>query len=177
MGSVLATSPHPVRRLREEEECTLRSPFQRDRDRIIHCKAFRRLKHKTQVFVAPEGDHYRTRLTHTLEATMISRTVARALALNEDLVEAIGLGHDVAGLNQLDAELAGLGTGLPICVERAEGLPVERLFLASASAHPGGGVHGAPGANAARAALARDRALTGKLYQATISAAHRAIYR
>jgi dGTPase len=95
MGKVLATPPHPVRRLREEEECTLRSPFQRDRDRIVHSKAFRRLKHKTQVFVAPEGDHYRTRLTHTLEATMISRTVARALALNEDLVEAIGLGHDV----------------------------------------------------------------------------------
>jgi dGTPase len=95
MGSVLATPPHPVRRLREEEECTLRTPFQRDRDRIVHSKAFRRLKHKTQVFVAPEGDHYRTRLTHTLEATMISRTVARALGLNEDLVEAIGLGHDV----------------------------------------------------------------------------------
>jgi dGTPase len=95
MGGVLATPPHPVRRLREEEECTLRTPFQRDRDRIVHSKAFRRLKHKTQVFVAPEGDHYRTRLTHTLEATMISRTVARALALNEDLVEAIGLGHDV----------------------------------------------------------------------------------
>jgi dGTPase len=95
MGIVLATPPHPVRRLRDEEECALRSPFQRDRDRIVHSKAFRRLKHKTQVFVAPEGDHYRTRLTHTLEATMISRTVARALSLNEDLVEAIGLGHDV----------------------------------------------------------------------------------
>ena len=71
------------------------TPFQRDRDRIVHSKAFRRLKHKTQVFVAPEGDHYRTRLTHTLEATQISRTVARALRLNEDLTEAIGLGHDV----------------------------------------------------------------------------------
>jgi dGTPase len=92
---VLATPPYPVRRLRDEEECSLRSPFQRDRDRIVHCKAFRRLKHKTQVFVAPEGDHYRTRLTHTLEATMISRTVARALGLNEDLAEAIGMGHDV----------------------------------------------------------------------------------
>jgi dGTPase len=95
MDGVLATPPYPVRRLREEEECSLRTPFQRDRDRIVHSKAFRRLKHKTQVFVAPEGDHYRTRLTHTLEATMISRTVARALELNEDLVEAIGLGHDV----------------------------------------------------------------------------------
>jgi dGTPase len=95
MGDMLATPPYPVRRLRDEEECSLRTPFQRDRDRIVHCKAFRRLKHKTQVFVAPEGDHYRTRLTHTLEATMISRTVARALGLNEDLAEAIGLGHDV----------------------------------------------------------------------------------
>ncbi len=78
-----------------EEECTLRNPFQRDRDRIVHSKAFRRLMHKTQVFPAPEGDHYRTRMTHTLEATQISRTVARALELNEDLVEAIGLGHDL----------------------------------------------------------------------------------
>ena len=83
------------RRRRAEEDCGLRSPFQRDRDRIVHCKAFRRLKHKTQVFVAPEGDHYRTRLTHTLEAVGISRTVARALRLNEDLTEAIGLGHDL----------------------------------------------------------------------------------
>jgi len=116
---VLATPPHPVRRLREEEECSLRTPFQRDRDRIVHSKAFRRLKHKTQVFVAPEGDHYRTRLTHTLEATMISRTVGRALGLNEDLVEAIGLGHDVGhppfghiGEDVLDAcrrERFGLG--------------------------------------------------------------------
>ena len=73
----------------------MRTPFQRDRDRIVHSKAFRRLKHKTQVFVAPEGDHYRTRLTHTLEACFISRTVARALGLNEDLTEAIGLGHDL----------------------------------------------------------------------------------
>jgi dGTPase len=82
-------------RLVPEVACGLRSPFQRDRDRIAHCKAFRRLKHKTQVFVAPEGDHYRTRLTHTLEAVGISRTVARALRLNEDLTEAIGLGHDL----------------------------------------------------------------------------------
>jgi dGTPase len=73
----------------------LRTPHQRDCDRIVHSKAFRRLKHKTQVFVAPEGDHYRTRLTHTLETTRIARTVARALGLNEDLTEAIGLGHDV----------------------------------------------------------------------------------
>src|SRR6266496_1437517 len=90
-----AAHSYPARRTRPEEDCALRTPLQRDRDRIVHCKAFRRLKHKTQVFVAPEGDHYRTRLTHTLEATQISRTVARALRLNEDLVEAIGLGHDV----------------------------------------------------------------------------------
>src|ERR687887_258407 len=79
----------------EEEECLLRTPFQRDRDRIVHTKAFRRLMHKTQVFIDPAGDHYRTRLTHTLETTGISRGVARALRLNEDLVEAIGLGHDL----------------------------------------------------------------------------------
>ncbi len=95
MLSPLAARSYPARRAREEQDCGLRTPFQRDRDRIVHCKAFRRLKHKTQVFVAPEGDHYRTRLTHTLEVTTISRTVARALRLNEDLTEAIGLGHDL----------------------------------------------------------------------------------
>lgn len=78
-----------------EEKCEIRTDFQRDRDRIIHSKAFRRLKHKTQVFVAPEGDHFRTRLTHTLEVSQIGRTLARALSLNEDLVEAIALGHDL----------------------------------------------------------------------------------
>jgi len=93
--SPLATRSYPARRARPEPDCGLRTPFQRDRDRIVHSKAFRRLKHKTQVFVAPTGDHYRTRLTHTLEVTQISRTVARALRLNEDLVEAIGLGHDL----------------------------------------------------------------------------------
>ncbi|HYM45130.1 MAG TPA: deoxyguanosinetriphosphate triphosphohydrolase [Solirubrobacteraceae bacterium] len=91
----LAARSYPAVRVRVESDCALRTPFQRDRDRIVHCKAFRRLKHKTQVFVAPEGDHYRTRLTHTLEVTTISRTVARALRLNEDLTEAIGLGHDL----------------------------------------------------------------------------------
>ncbi len=90
-----ATPSYPARRERAEDDCGLRTPFQRDRDRIVHCKAFRRLKHKTQVFVAPKGDHYRTRLTHTLEVTGISRAVARALRLNEDLVEAIGMGHDL----------------------------------------------------------------------------------
>ncbi len=93
--SPLACPSYPARRLRPEEDCPLRTPFQRDRDRIVHTKSFRRLKHKTQVFVAPEGDHFRTRLTHTLEVTQISRTVARALGLNEDLTEAIGLGHDL----------------------------------------------------------------------------------
>ncbi|MGA8365411.1 MAG: deoxyguanosinetriphosphate triphosphohydrolase [Solirubrobacteraceae bacterium] len=93
--SPLAARSYPALRAREETDCALRTPFQRDRDRIVHSKAFRRLTHKTQVFVAPEGDHYRTRLTHTLEVTTISRTVARALALNEDLTEAIGLGHDL----------------------------------------------------------------------------------
>jgi dGTPase len=93
--SPLATRSYPARRALPEDDCALRTPFQRDRDRIVHTKAFRRLMHKTQVFVAPQGDHYRTRLTHTLEVTTISRTVARALRLNEDLVEAIGLGHDL----------------------------------------------------------------------------------
>ena len=78
-----------------EPECDVRTAFQRDRDRIIHCKAFRRLKHKTQVFLAPESDHYRTRLTHTLEVAQIARTISRALRLNEDLTEAIALGHDL----------------------------------------------------------------------------------
>ncbi len=78
-----------------EEKCPIRTEFQRDRDRIIHSKAFRRLKHKTQVFISPEGDHYRTRLTHTLEVNQIARSIGRALELNEDLVEAIALGHDL----------------------------------------------------------------------------------
>jgi dGTPase len=93
--SPLAVRSYPAERSRPETDCGLRTPFQRDRDRLVHSKAFRRLKHKTQVFVLPSGDHYRTRMTHTLEVTQVSRTVARALALNEDLVEAIGLGHDL----------------------------------------------------------------------------------
>jgi dGTPase len=93
--SPLAARSYPALRMHPEEDCALRTPFQRDRDRIVHSKSFRRLTHKTQVFVAPRGDHYRTRLTHTLEVTTISRTVARALRLNEDLTEAIGLGHDL----------------------------------------------------------------------------------
>jgi len=79
----------------DEKPCDMRTDFQRDRDRILHCKSFRRLKHKTQVFISPEGDHYRTRLTHTLEVAQIARSIARALLLNEDLVEAIALGHDL----------------------------------------------------------------------------------
>ncbi|HYX88602.1 MAG TPA: deoxyguanosinetriphosphate triphosphohydrolase [Gaiellaceae bacterium] len=94
--SPLAVRSYETRgRAQPEEECRLRTPFQRDRDRIVHTKAFRRLMHKTQVFVDPAGDHYRTRLTHTLETAGISRGVARALRLNEDLTEAIGLGHDL----------------------------------------------------------------------------------
>ena len=82
-------------REQDEEPCPVRTDFQRDRDRIIHCNAFRRLKHKTQVFLIPKSDHYRTRLTHTLEVSQIARTIARALRLNEDLTEAIALGHDL----------------------------------------------------------------------------------
>ncbi len=82
-------------RLHPTLKCDIRTEFQRDRDRILHCKSFRRLKHKTQVFIAPEGDHYRTRLTHTLEVSQIARTISRALRLNEDLTEAIALGHDL----------------------------------------------------------------------------------
>ena len=105
-------------RERAEEECEVRTPFQRDRDRIVHSKPFRRLKGKTQVFIDPAGDHYRTRMTHTLETTAISRVVARALRLNEDLTEAIGLGHDMghtpfghAGEDALDDALREHGSG------------------------------------------------------------------
>ncbi len=93
--SYAAFSDSSAGRARYDEPCPMRTEFQRDRDRIIHCKAFRRLKHKTQVFLSPDGDHYRTRLTHTLEVSQIGRTIARALALNEDLTEAIALGHDL----------------------------------------------------------------------------------
>ncbi len=84
-----------VGRLKYEQPCPMRTEFQRDRDRIIHCKAFRRLKNKTQVFFSPEGDHFRTRLTHTLSVSQVARSIARALSLNEDLTEAIALGHDL----------------------------------------------------------------------------------
>ncbi len=129
-----------------EPECAVRTCFQRDRDRLLHCKAFRRLKHKTQVFLSPDGDHYRTRLTHTLEVSQISRTIARALGLNEDLTEAIALGHDLghtpfghAGERAL-SEISGLcfkhnensvrivevlengGKGLNLCAEVKNGI-------------------------------------------------------
>src|SRR5215203_4590042 len=118
--SPLAVRSYETRgRAREEQECRVRTPFQRDRDRILHSKPFRRLKGKTQVFIDPAGDHFRTRMTHTLETAAIARVVARALRLNEDLVEAIGLGHDTghppfghAGEDALDdamRERFGLG--------------------------------------------------------------------
>ncbi len=95
LASYAALSAETRGRLRDEAEDPIRPAFQRDRDRIVHCKAFRRLKHKTQVFFAPTGDHYRTRLTHTLEMSQVARTIARVLRLNEDLTEAIALGHDL----------------------------------------------------------------------------------
>jgi len=95
LSPLAAHSRFSAGRLREEPECPVRTVYQRDRDRIIHCNAFRRLKHKTQVFLSPKGDHYRTRLTHTLEVSQIARTIARALRLNEDLAEAVALAHDL----------------------------------------------------------------------------------
>lgn len=93
--SYFAAKSQEATREREEEECPIRTKFQRDRDRILHSKPFRRLKHKTQVYIAPMGDHYRTRMTHSLEVAQICRTIGRGLRLNEDLIEAIALGHDV----------------------------------------------------------------------------------
>jgi len=95
LSAYAAKSKSTLGRKVQEQPCDVRTAFQRDRDRIIHSKAFRRLKHKTQVFISPEGDHFRTRLTHTLEVSQIARTAARALRLNEDLTEAIALGHDL----------------------------------------------------------------------------------
>ncbi len=95
LSPLAAKSSRSKGRVRPSEPCEIRTEFQRDRDKILHCKSFRRLKHKTQVFISPEGDHYRTRLTHTLEVAQIARTIARALRLNEDLTEAISLGHDL----------------------------------------------------------------------------------
>lgn len=107
-------------RLKPEEQCDIRPVFQRDRDRIIHCKAFRRLKDKTQVFLTPEGDHYRTRLTHTLEVSQTARTIAKALKLNEDLVEAIALGHDLGHTPFGHAGERALNRVCPFGFEHAE---------------------------------------------------------
>lgn len=116
LGEFAAKSAQTKGRARAEEKCDIRTDFQRDRDRIIHCKAFRRMKHKTQVFISPEGDHYRTRLTHTLEVSQIARTISRTLRLNEDLTEAIALGHDLghtpfghAGERKLDELCRNMG--------------------------------------------------------------------
>ncbi len=95
LSSMATLSKNSRGRLRVEEKCDIRTDFQRDRDRIIHSKSFRRLKHKTQVFISPEGDHYRTRLTHTLEVSQIARTISKAIRLNDELTEAIALGHDL----------------------------------------------------------------------------------
>ena len=95
LSKYAAHSKDSLGRDRFEEQCDMRTVYQRDRDRIIHSKAFRRLKHKTQVFLAPAGDHYRTRLTHTLEVSQIARSISKSLSLNEDLTEAIALGHDL----------------------------------------------------------------------------------
>ena len=107
-------SKHSKGRVKPSQKCEIRTEFQRDRDKILHCNSFRRLKHKTQVFLSPQGDHYRTRLTHTLEVSQIARTITRALRLNEDLAEAIALGHDLghtpfghAGESAINALRAG----------------------------------------------------------------------
>ncbi|MBI4278655.1 MAG: dNTP triphosphohydrolase, partial [Armatimonadetes bacterium] len=116
LGPAAARAAVSRGRERPEPEDDLRTAFQRDRDRVIHAKAFRRLMHKTQVFIAPEGDHYRTRLTHTLEVSQIARTIARAARVNEDLTEAIAMAHDLghppfghAGEETLDRLMAGWG--------------------------------------------------------------------
>ncbi|HWV23438.1 MAG TPA: deoxyguanosinetriphosphate triphosphohydrolase [Thermomicrobiales bacterium] len=108
-----ATRSKGATRLRPEPPSPVRTEFQRDRDRIIHTKSFRRLMHKTQVFIAPSGDHYRTRLTHTLEVTQIARTIGRALGLNEDLIEAMGMGHDLGHTPFGHAGERALATMLP----------------------------------------------------------------
>lgn len=148
LGEFAAFADESRGRDKPEEQCDIRTVFQRDRDRILHCKAFRRLKQKTQVFLAPEGDHYRTRLTHTLEVAQNARTIARALLLNEDLTEAIALGHDLGhtpfghagerALNSITKEYGGFhhneqsvrvverlekdGAGLNLTVEVRDGI-------------------------------------------------------
>jgi dGTPase len=144
--SPLAVRSYETRgRARPEEECNVRTPFQRDRDRILHSKPFRRLKEKTQVFIDPEGDHYRTRMTHTLETTGIARVVARALRLNEDLTEAIGLGHDMghppfghAGEAALDALVPGGFRHNEHSARIAEQLNLTREVVDGILTHTGG---------------------------------------
>jgi len=123
-----ATPSRGARRAHPEEESTVRTPFQRDRDRVLHTKSFRRLMHKTQVFIAPVGDHYRTRLTHTLEVAQVARTIGRALRLNEDLIEAIALGHDLGHTPFGHAGERALADAFPGCRHNEQSLRgVERL--------------------------------------------------
>jgi dGTPase len=143
--SPLAVRSYETRgRARPEDECSVRTPFQRDRDRILHSKPFRRLKGKTQVFIDPAGDHYRTRMTHTLETTGIARVVARALRLNEDLTEAIGLGHDTghppfghAGEAALDALIEGGFRHNERSAQIAEGLNLTHEVVDGILTHTG----------------------------------------
>ena len=114
---------------REEPECDIRPVFQRDRDRILHCKSFRRLKHKTQVFLSPQGDHYRTRLTHALEVSQNARTIAKALRLNESLVEAIALGHDLGHSVRIVEKLEKEGKGLNLTWEVRDGILNHQISL------------------------------------------------
>ncbi|MBO8126040.1 MAG: deoxyguanosinetriphosphate triphosphohydrolase [Firmicutes bacterium] len=133
-----AKSGASIGRKFEEPPCKYRTCFQRDRDRIIHSKAFRRLKHKTQVFIAPEGDHYRTRLTHTLEVAQISRTIARGLRLNEDLTEAIALGHDLGHTPFGHAGEEALNAVTPFeFAHNQQSLRVVEVLERKSSAYPG----------------------------------------
>lgn len=148
--SPLATLSENTRGRKEKQPlCDIRTEFQRDRDRILHSKAFRRLKHKTQVFITPEGDHYRTRLTHTLEVSQIARTIARALRLNEDLVEAMAMGHDLghtpfghageAALNELCSQGFKHSEQSLRTVEVIENLNLTYEVLDGILNHPGDG--------------------------------------
>ncbi|MEL1136168.1 deoxyguanosinetriphosphate triphosphohydrolase [Desulfitobacterium sp. THU1] len=151
--SPYAAKSSEAKRDREEEECTIRTKFQRDRDRILHSKPFRRLKHKTQVYIAPTGDHYRTRMTHSLEVSQISRTIGRGLRLNEDLIEAISLGHDVGHTpfghvgEEAIAKLIGCFEHneqsiriLTVLTEEGKGLNLTREVLDGVLNHTGEGI-------------------------------------